>query len=86
MKNLAHSASFDSDEKDAPSKPGIKHEMLRMRDAEMLFLIWGHRFKSCRGHQQFRPARVRLAWKLRDILGCSRARFVVNFNHRCDLW
>ncbi|MER8741378.1 hypothetical protein NKH61_34950, partial [Mesorhizobium sp. M1005] len=25
MKNLAHSASFDSDDKDAPSKPGIKH-------------------------------------------------------------
>ncbi|ESY15636.1 DUF4112 domain-containing protein, partial [Mesorhizobium sp. LNJC391B00] len=25
MKNLAHSASFDSDEKYAPSKPGIKH-------------------------------------------------------------
>ncbi|MER8741201.1 hypothetical protein NKH61_33835, partial [Mesorhizobium sp. M1005] len=24
MKNLAHSASFDSDDKDAPSKPGIK--------------------------------------------------------------
>ncbi|MER9732253.1 hypothetical protein, partial [Mesorhizobium sp. M0205] len=24
MKNLAHSASFDSDEKYAPSKPGIK--------------------------------------------------------------
>jgi hypothetical protein len=25
MKNLAHSASFDSDDKDAPSKLGIKH-------------------------------------------------------------
>ncbi|AUW47459.1 hypothetical protein CUJ84_pRLN3000336 (plasmid) [Rhizobium leguminosarum] len=25
MKNLAHSASFDSEDKDAPSKPGIKH-------------------------------------------------------------
>src|SRR6185312_13131858 len=25
MKNLAHSASFDSDEKNAPSKSGIKH-------------------------------------------------------------
>ena len=24
MKNLAHSASFDSDDKDEPSKPGIK--------------------------------------------------------------
>jgi hypothetical protein len=24
MKNLAHSASFDSEDKDAPSKPGIK--------------------------------------------------------------
>jgi hypothetical protein len=25
MKNLAHRASFDSEDKDAPSKPGIKH-------------------------------------------------------------
>lgn len=25
MENLAHSASFDSEDKDAPSKPGIKH-------------------------------------------------------------
>ncbi|WP_292067954.1 hypothetical protein, partial [Mesorhizobium sp.] len=25
VKNLAHSASFDSEDKDAPSKPGIKH-------------------------------------------------------------
>lgn len=25
MQNLAHSASFDSEDKDAPSKPGIKH-------------------------------------------------------------
>ncbi|CAN7142828.1 trimethylamine methyltransferase family protein [Mesorhizobium amorphae] len=25
MKNLAHSASLDSEDKDAPSKPGIKH-------------------------------------------------------------
>ena len=25
MKNLAHSASFDSEDEDAPSKPGIKH-------------------------------------------------------------
>jgi len=25
MKNLAHSACFDSVDKDAPSKPGIKH-------------------------------------------------------------
>jgi hypothetical protein len=25
MVNLAHSASFDSSDKDAPSKPGIKH-------------------------------------------------------------
>jgi len=25
MKNLAHSASFDSADKDAPLKPGIKH-------------------------------------------------------------
>jgi hypothetical protein len=29
MKNLAHSASFDSEEKDAPSKPGIKQLKLR---------------------------------------------------------
>ncbi|MBY5774885.1 hypothetical protein J3P71_21195 [Rhizobium leguminosarum] len=26
MKNLAHSASLDSEDKDAPSKPGIKHQ------------------------------------------------------------
>ena len=25
MQNLAHSASFDSDDKNEPSKPGIKH-------------------------------------------------------------
>lgn len=25
MQNFAHSASFDSEDKDAPSKPGIKH-------------------------------------------------------------
>ncbi|MCG7504876.1 hypothetical protein, partial [Mesorhizobium retamae] len=25
MQNLAHSASFDSDDNDEPSKPGIKH-------------------------------------------------------------
>jgi hypothetical protein len=30
MKNLAHSASFDSEDKDAPSKPGIKHLDERM--------------------------------------------------------
>jgi hypothetical protein len=27
MKNLVHSASFNSDEKDAPSKPVIKHRL-----------------------------------------------------------
>jgi hypothetical protein len=28
MKNLAHSASLDSDDNDAPSKPGIKQLVL----------------------------------------------------------
>ncbi|RWN40578.1 hypothetical protein [Mesorhizobium sp.] len=29
MKNLAHSASLDSEDKDAPSKSGIKHLSVR---------------------------------------------------------
>jgi hypothetical protein len=33
MKNLAHSASFDSEDKDAPSKPGIKHLQAKLRVA-----------------------------------------------------
>ena len=33
MKNLAHSASFDSDEKNAPSKSGIKHLGKTEKDA-----------------------------------------------------
>ncbi|GLK72381.1 hypothetical protein ACFSKM_25830 [Ancylobacter dichloromethanicus] len=31
MKNLAHSASFHSCEKTAPSKPGIKHTLRNRR-------------------------------------------------------
>jgi hypothetical protein len=31
MKNLAHSASFESFDKDAPSKPGTKHLDQRLR-------------------------------------------------------
>jgi len=35
MKNLAHSASFDSDDKDAPSNPGIKQAwLLELTSAE----------------------------------------------------
>ena len=33
VKNLAHSASFDSEDKDAPSKPGIKHLAAPLRSA-----------------------------------------------------
>ena len=39
MQNLAHSASFDSEDKDAPSKPGIKHLKIVVGSLVALFVI-----------------------------------------------
>ncbi|WP_158554840.1 hypothetical protein [Methylovirgula sp. 4M-Z18] len=39
MKNLAHGASFDSDDKNAPSKPGIKQGDSRYWDKQRLDVV-----------------------------------------------
>jgi hypothetical protein len=36
MKNLAHGASFDSEDKDAPSNPGIKHQAAKRKAARAM--------------------------------------------------
>ena len=38
MKNLTHSASFDSGDKDAPSKPGIKQLAMSQKFSEVLLI------------------------------------------------
>jgi hypothetical protein len=60
VKNLAHSASFDSELKDAPSKPGIKH---LASDASRF--MNGHNLVLDGGITSGRPASVMLAERAR---------------------
>ncbi|RUT86539.1 MULTISPECIES: hypothetical protein [unclassified Mesorhizobium] len=46
MKNLAHSASLDSEDKDAPSKSGIKHLYLLLIRTTIRREIHGNPFGS----------------------------------------
>ncbi|MER8778950.1 hypothetical protein [Mesorhizobium sp. M0977] len=58
MKNLAHSASFDSEEKNAPSKLGIKHLGHLKGDHPLPAL--SRAFKGVRHgqHRSYTPTRI----------------------------
>ncbi|WP_210201947.1 hypothetical protein [Mesorhizobium sp. WSM3866] len=60
MENLAHSASFDSEDKDAPSKPGIKH-LVPMRTNRNTLV--GSANLTARGFS----VNTEAAWAQRDI-------------------